>query len=57
MFSSARVLPVLLEGVINEKRFEDGRGRGSYPEKLRNTTKPHISTAVMQMRFEIMDSS
>jgi len=47
----------VLQGVINDRRFEDGRGRGSYPEKLKNTTKTHISTVVMQSRFEIMNSS
>jgi len=38
----------VLQGVINEWRFGDGRGRGSYPEKLRNTTKTHISTVVIR---------
>jgi len=46
----------VLQGVINERRFGDGRGRGSCPEKVRNTTKTHISTVAMQSRFEIMDS-
>ena len=46
----------VLQVVINERRFGDGRGSGIYPEKLRNTTKTHISIVVIRNNGFVLNS-